>query len=147
MPDTHTASLMDVNRPWPKSEDAGPIPEFLNRAPLMAEQQEPAAVTTNNDLDVLASSIRGRLQVNTLENLCECILHVPEAIAHKEIEVPRTRCARSLSRSARRDDACALLDAVAQVLDLENCDARKLHAEIENFRSEAEDVYFPGWRG
>jgi len=69
MPDTHTASLMDVNRPWPKSEDAGPIPEFLNRAPLMAEQQEPAAVTTNNDLDVLASSIRGRLQVRHLNLL------------------------------------------------------------------------------
>lgn len=59
------------------------------------------------------------------------------------------RKGRSLSRAARRDDACGMLDACMSALDeIENSSvASELHGSLEQIKDEAEGCEFPGMYG
>jgi phosphopantothenate synthetase len=134
---------------------ADAVSEAFGDLSMLGDEMREAFDNTPENLQGSAVGQAREEAADNLEQLSEP--SVPDSLAAIEVEIPRWERKRSPSRPVRRDDIVAILDAVIQALDeivddeeksqeLKD-DAETLRDEIDNEKSMAEDVQFPGMFG
>lgn len=132
-----------------KSTLAEAVEEAWDELQILAEEMREAFDNTPESLQGSGAGEKRGEAADALEDLSEP--SVPEALKLVEVTyyVPASVPKRGLSRSARRDHACGVLDRLVEVLNEkeENKEAMELAQELEELKDNAEAVEFPGMFG
>lgn len=136
------------------------VSEAFGEITALAEEMREAFDNTPDSLQQSGVGEARGQAADDLENISE--VEVPgeadKGLHLLRVQVPRTRYgSRNPSRAARRDDACATLQACMDMLDthiekmpvgeVDTDEAQSFRDELDSAKDEAEQVNFPGMYG